>query len=292
MIGLGIMGGAMARHLRARGFVVAGYDPAASRSALARAAGVQVASGVREAAAGASAVVTSLPSEKALEESVSQLLTLERGAAPRPDILELSTLSLDFKQRMQARLASGGFTLLDCPISGTGAQAENRDLVVYASGDSTALARSRPVLEAFSKAVYDLGEFGNGTRLKLIANLLVAIHNVAAAEAIALAKRAGLDPLQACELLGAGAAASRMLALRGPMMATDSYQPATMKLDLWQKDLALIADFVRATGARAPLFLETVPLYDAAVRAGLGSFDTAAVMRVIESQASAQGDPV
>jgi 3-hydroxyisobutyrate dehydrogenase-like beta-hydroxyacid dehydrogenase len=280
VIGLGIMGAAIARNLVAAGFVVVGYDTDAARLAALAPLGVTACHSVAAAAAGARVLLTSLPGDAALDATVDAVL--QAGIAHSPDWLELSTLSLDCKQRNHARLAAAGITLLDCPISGTGAQAARRDLAVYASGDAAAWERCAPVIAGFARANHFVGAFGHGTRLKFVANLLVAVHNVASAEALGLAVRAGLDPAQACELLGTGAAASKILELRGPMMARDVFEPATMKLDVWQKDLALIDAFARDCDAPTPLFSATLPLYAAAVKAGLGPQDTAAVFRIMQ----------
>jgi 3-hydroxyisobutyrate dehydrogenase-like beta-hydroxyacid dehydrogenase len=280
VIGLGIMGAAIARNLVATGFEVAGYDTDEARLAGLATEGVAACASVEAAVTRATVVLTSLPGDAALDATVDAVL--QHGAPNRPDWLELSTLSLDCKQRNHARLAAAGIALLDCPISGTGAQATRRDLAVYASGDATAWQRCAPVIAGFARANHFVGAFGHGTRLKFVANLLVAVHNVASAEALGLAVRAGLDPAQACELLGTGAAASKILELRGPMMAREVYEPATMKLDVWQKDLALIDAFARDCDAPTPLFSATLPLYEAAVQAGLGPQDTAAVYRILK----------
>jgi L-threonate 2-dehydrogenase len=280
VIGLGIMGASIARNLVAAGFEVAGYDTDEARMSALAADGVAACPSAAAAVAGATVLLTSLPGDAALDATVDAVL--QAGLPGTPDWLELSTLSLDCKQRQHARLAAAGIALLDCPISGTGAQAARRDLAVYASGDATAWQRCAPVIAGFARANHFVGAFGHGTRLKLVANLLVAVHNVASAEALGLAVRAGLDPAQACELLGTGAAASKILELRGPMMARGVYEPATMKLDVWQKDLALIDAFARDCNAPTPLFSATLPLYEAAVRAGLGPQDTAAVYRILK----------
>ncbi len=282
VIGLGIMGSAIARNLVAAGFAVTGYDTDDARLAALASHGVSACPSVAAAVARAEVLLTSLPGDAALDATVDAVL--QSGAAHSPDWLELSTLSLDCKQRNHARLAAAQITLLDCPISGTGAQAQRRDLAVYASGDAAAWQRCATVVAGFARTHHFVGSFGHGTRLKFVANLLVAVHNVATAEALGLAVRAGLDPAQACELLGTGAAASKILELRGPMMARDIYEPATMKLDVWQKDLALIAAFARDCDAPTPLFDATLPLYEAAVRAGLGPQDTAAVYRIIRDR--------
>ena len=137
-------------------------------------------------------------------------------------------------------LAAAGHTALDCTLSGTGAQAVNRDLVVYASGDAAVIAAQMPLFGDFARAAHDIGAFGNGSRMKFVANLLVAIHNVAAAEAMVLANAAGLDPDLVVQLAGAGAGASRMFDMRAPMMAARCYTPATMRVSTWQKDMDII----------------------------------------------------
>ena len=117
-----------------------------------------------------------------------------------------------------------------------------------------------------------------------MANLLVAIHNVAAAEAIVLAMKAGLDARKVLKLMTEGAGSSRVLQLRGPMMVKSDYSKATMTLATWQKDMAIIAKFARQVGAKTPLFSETAPIYAAAVTERSDE-DTAAVCAVLEKMA-------
>src|SRR5207237_4377422 len=142
------------------------------------------------------------------------------------------------KLAAEEKLRAAGHVLLDCPISGTGAQAKVKDLVIYASGESAAVAALQPMFAAFSRRAHDLGAFGNGTKMKFVANLLVAIHNVASAEAFVLGIKAGLDPKQLVELVASGVGTSRVFELRAPMMAESSYEEATMKVSIWQKDMA------------------------------------------------------
>lgn len=275
------MGGAFARHLVQAGHRVTGFDPDADRAAENHRRGVTMAVDCAAAAADVELVLLSLPSNTALDRAVTEIVRA-RGAKPRGLIaVELSTLDVACKSRNRHRLEQHGITLLDCPVSGTGAQAQTADIVVYASGDEAAVRKAEPVLRDFSRDLFYLGAFGNGMHMKLIANLLVAVHNVATAEALLLAKRAGIDPDDFCEVVGAGVAQSRVLDLRGPLMASGRYTPATMKLDLWQKDMALIDGFARDAGAPTPLFDATAPLYEAAIRRGLGQLDTAAVFEVL-----------
>jgi 3-hydroxyisobutyrate dehydrogenase-like beta-hydroxyacid dehydrogenase len=225
--------------------------------------------------------LTSLPSIAALEATVTSLL----GAGARGLVVaEHSTLPIEAKEKARARLAGGGIVLLDCPLSGTGAQAVTRDLAVYASGERAGYDRAEPVFKRFARASHYLGAFGNGSKMKFVANLLVAIHNVASAEAMVLGMKAGLDPETIVKVIASGAGTSRVFELRAPLMAKDDY-PATMKIDIWQKDMSIIGDFARQLGVPTPTFDASAPVYDLAQEEGLGGEDTAAVCKVLEGQA-------
>jgi 3-hydroxyisobutyrate dehydrogenase-like beta-hydroxyacid dehydrogenase len=276
VIGLGIMGSAMAANLKRAGYRVVGFDVLEKRRRAHRRAGGLVATTCGDVGTKAGIVICSLPSSAALLQTARDL-----GRLPRPAIvIETSTLPIDVKEAARRRLAGRQITLLDCPLSGTGSQARTRDLVVYASGDRRAYRRATAVLDAVARAHYHVGAFGNGSKVKFVANLLVAIHNVAAAEALVLAKKAGLDPKTTLKVLADGAGSSRMLQVRGPMMVKGDYSKALMKLGIWKKDMAIIDAFARERGARTPLFRATKPLYTAAERRN-ASEDTAAVCRVV-----------
>ena len=194
-------------------------------------------------------------------------------------------MALEDKLAFAAALHEAGHIALDCPISGTGAQAVRKDLVVYASGDTAAIAELEPFFAAFSRAVHDVGAYGNGSRMKFVANLLVAIHNVASAEAMVLGMKAGLDPELLVKLVGAGVGTSKVFDLRAPMMAADDYGAATMKVSVWQKDMAVIGAFAASLGVPTPTFSATVPIYNSAMATGHAADDTAAVCRVLERMA-------
>ena len=147
--------------------------------------------------------------------------------------------------------------MLDCPVSGTGSQAKVKDIVVYASGDSKAIRKLRPLFAGFSRAAHDLGAFGNGSRMKYVANLLVAINNVASAEAMVLGMKAGLDPQTIFDMVTTGAGNSRVFELRAPMMVKGRYDDATMKVAVWQKDMAVIGEFAKRSACPTPLFAAT-----------------------------------
>jgi putative dehydrogenase len=237
---------------------------------------------VRGVADATTTIITSLPSANALIQVATELAQFGRKVV----VIETSTLPIEVKEQARTALARRGSTLLDCPLSGTGAQARTKDIAVYASGDAGVCRSIAPVLEGFSRVNYYVGPFGNGSKMKFAANLLVAIHNVAAAEAMVLAMKSGLDPALSYKVLTDGAGNSRMFQVRGPMMVKGDYSSdVTMKLAVWQKDMNVIADFAKANGCPTPLFAATAPLYLAAT-ANDPMEDTGAVCAVIEKLAN------
>jgi putative dehydrogenase len=277
VVGLGIMGGAIARSLVTAGLQVVGFDTDPQRQAELASYGIKPATSMAELASLTSVIITSLPSASAVHSTILAVA----AATDKKVVIEASTLSLEDKLRARDVLHGGGHIALDCPISGTGAQAETRDLVIYASGDSASIAALEPLFTTFARQTYDVGDFGNGTRMKLVANLLVAIHNVATAEAMMLASKAGLDLKLVVELISSGAGTSRVFEQRAPLMANDCYEPATMKLSVWQKDLAIISKFAETIGCPTPLLNATIPLYATATAKGEHR-DTASVFTVFE----------
>jgi L-threonate 2-dehydrogenase len=279
VIGLGIMGSAMSANLVKAGFTVFGYDPVAAACARLKKAGGTPCDSASDVAKQSRFIVLSLPSEAALDQVCGDLISAKiKGLIAA----ETSTLPETAKRRAWAALAKHGIELLDCPLSGTGAQAVTGDLAVYASGDARAIKAFAPVFEGFARARYDVGEFGNGIRMKLVANLLVAIHNVSTAEALLMGGRMGLDPAQIVKVVADGAGGSRMFQVRGPMMVARSWGEATMKVSTWQKDMRLIGDALNASDTPAPLFSACVPVYNAAMALGHSLDDTGAVYSVLE----------
>jgi 3-hydroxyisobutyrate dehydrogenase-like beta-hydroxyacid dehydrogenase len=282
VIGLGIMGGAIARNLITAGFAVSGFDVDKGRADVAASSGVGIRGSAAEAAADADLVLTSLPSTEALDGTVDALLAAPRGGLI---VAEISTFPIEAKQGAHDRLAAAGIAMLDCPLSGTGAQAVTRDLALYGSGDEAAFERCRDAFAGFARASHHLGAFGNGSRMKFVANLLVAVHNVAAAEAIVLGAKAGLDPERILEVIASGAGNSRIFELRGPMMAKGVYTPPTATMHVLQKDSAIIAEFARALGVDTPMLAAAAPLYDEAEAQGHAEEDVAAVHAVLARRA-------
>ena len=279
IIGLGIMGGAFAQNLIAAGWHVIGYDVAPARRRAIAKRGVEIAAGTAEVAQRARRVITSLPKPSALLETAR---AIAKAGAPQCVIVEMSTFALEDKSKAEAVLRKAGHIMLDCPVSGTGAQAAAKDLVVYASGDSGAIKKLRGLFSGFTRAVHDVGAFGNGSRMKYVANLLVAIHNVASAEAMVLGMKAGLPPQLIFDLIKTGAGNSRIFELRAPMMVKNNYSQPTMKMSVWQKDMDVIDSYARKIAVPTPMFDASKAIYAKALASGHSAEDTAAVCAVLE----------
>jgi 3-hydroxyisobutyrate dehydrogenase-like beta-hydroxyacid dehydrogenase len=281
VVGLGTMGGAMAQHLLTAGYQVIGRDVEPASEQRFAAAGGTVAKSAAAVAAAVDVAILSLPSVAAFEDVVyGPQGFVDAGSTRCRIVVETSTLPRELKKSAHTVLAAHGLELLDCPISGTGGQMAVRDVIYYASGDELAIDAVEPLLRACGRGVFRLGAFGNGTRLKLIANLLVTIHNASAAEALALARAGGIDPGDALPALVAGAGTSRMLEVRGPMMVAEEYEPAAMKVRLFMKDVGIISVFAEEVGCTVPVFEAAARLHEEALEAGFGEADPASVHAV------------
>jgi 3-hydroxyisobutyrate dehydrogenase-like beta-hydroxyacid dehydrogenase len=283
VIGLGIMGGSFSRNLVAAGWRVVGFDIVAGKRKELFKAGVEIAENAKAVAAAAPIIITSLPKPEAL---IATAKAIAAAGLPRRIVAECSTFTIEDKENAEKILRTAGHVTLDCPVSGTGSQAKSGDLVIYASGDRKAIAKVKPVFAGFSRKLYDVGTFGNGSRMKYVANLLVAINNVASAEAMVLGMKAGLDPRTIFEMISNGAGNSRVFELRAPMMVKNDYSDATMKCSVWQKDMDVIGAFAKKMRVPTPLFSATIPVYAAALKSGHANDDTAAVCAVLEARAN------
>lgn len=279
MIGLGVMGLAIAKNLMSSGFTVHGYDIDSLRENLFKAAKGFVGRSVQEVAENAEVLITSLPSAQALMTVCNSLAFI----APRKmTVIETSTLPIKDKMAAKRTLITAQMVLLDCPLSGTGSQAQTKDLVVYGGGQMAAYKKVRRILEGFSRNQFYLGAFGNGIKLKLIANYLVAIHNAATAEALVLAEKANLNLELVLAAIGDSAGQSRMWQVRGPRMAAADYSPM-MSMHLWQKDMGIISDFVANTRAPSPVSDTAKSLYALAYQLGHGDCDSSVIHHILKS---------
>ena len=290
-IGLGIMGGAFAKHLLQTGFDVLGFDPDASRMAQFRRHGGRSATSGGAVASGCQTLITSLPSIKACEAVFLGRDGIATRARRGTVVIETSTMPLETKTAVRDACARRDVIVLDCPISGTGAQAAAKDTSVYASGDQAAVQRCADVFAGFARSMHYCGPFGNGTKLKFVANLLVTIHTLAAAEAMVLGLKSGLDLNVLYKVIRDGAGTSRMFEVRGPLMVANDYSDAHMKGEVYQKDIDVIGDFAARLRCPTPLFEASKAYYSAALAQGYTKDDTAAICAVLEQMAGIHRKP-
>ena len=290
VVGLGLLGSAVASRLRGAGHAVVGYDIVPTcLEQLAALGGTPAKSGA-EVARATEVVCTLLPSLAAVEEAILGAEGVAAGAHPGQTICQMSTISPALTERLAGETGARGLTFLDCPISGTSGMVARGNGVIFVGGDRSTYERWRPLLESILPSAVHIGTVGQAMLLKLVANLLVALNSASAAEALAMATRGGLDPAAVLEVLKTGAATSRMLDVRGPMMVQGEF-PAQMKLDLFMKDLHLIQEAAGAVGARLPLTDVAERLYAAAQSAGHGAEDLAVVITELQDRRSGAGRP-
>ena len=285
IVGVGLLGGAVASRLRAGGHAVVGYDVApASMEQLAALGGTPVKSAA-DVARAAELVCTILPSLATVEDAILGPGGLAAAGRAGQAIVQMSTISPSLTERLARETAARGLVFLDCPISGTSGMVAKGEGVIFVGGERAQYERWKPMLESILPKAVHVGRPGQAMVLKLVANLLVALNSAAAAEALNLARASGLDPQIVVDVLATGAATSRMLEVRGPLMVRGEF-PAQMKLDLFMKDLHLIQDAGQAAGAPLPLTDIAERLYAAAQSRGHGADDLAVIITELERAAT------
>jgi 3-hydroxyisobutyrate dehydrogenase-like beta-hydroxyacid dehydrogenase len=289
VVGLGLLGHAVASRLVAAGHRVMGHDVLPEKARALEALGGKTAPSAEAVAQASEIVCTVLPSLASVEAALLGPHGVLAGAPPRLTLVQMSTISPALTERLAREAAARGVEFLDCPVSGTSAMVAQGDGMLFVGGEPATLERCRPVLEAILPRVVHVGRPGQAMVVKLAANLLVGLHTVAAAEALELVRKAGLDTGEVLDVLTRSAGTSRMLELRGPLIVRQDYPPQ-MKLDLFLKDLGLILEAGRDAAAALPLTALARSLYEAAAAAGLGGQDLAAVATALDRGcASADG---
>ena len=281
LVGVGLLGHAVVSRLRAAGHEVIGHDVVAERVTALITLGGRPGGSVKAVVEAADLVCVVLPSLAAVEEVVLGPAGIAAAARRGQTVAQMSTISPALTERLAAECRARGVGVLDCPVSGTSGMVERGDGLIFVGGERPLYERWRPVLESILPRAVFVGAAGQAMVLKLVANLLVALNSAAAAEALSMAARAGLDLRLALETLTASAASSRMLEVRGPMIARREFPPQ-MKLDLFMKDLHLIQDAAAAVGAPLPLTDAAEALYRQAQTAGRGGEDLAVVVTALD----------
>jgi 3-hydroxyisobutyrate dehydrogenase-like beta-hydroxyacid dehydrogenase len=280
VVGLGLLGHAVAARLRAAGHDVIGHDVVPQRVEGLVALGGRAGGSLDAVVAVADPVCVVLPSLDAVEQVILGPAGIAARARRGQTVVQMSTISPALTERLARDCTARGLGFLDCPVSGTSGMVERGDGIIFVGGERALYERWRPMLESILPRAVLIGTAGQAMVLKLVANLLVALNSAAAAEALSMAERAGLDVRLALDVLTSSAASSRMLEVRGPMIAKREFPPQ-MKLDLFMKDLHLIQDAAAAVGAPLPLTDVAERLYAAARDAGHAGDDLAAVVTAL-----------
>jgi len=290
IIGLGIMGGAMAEALLKAGFTVTGFDVVSAAKQRLKAAGGKALANSTRVLEASDVVLVSVATSAALAQVAEQLCqATKRPAGQRALVVETSTLPIEDKQAFAAAMKRAGLDVMDCPISGTAVRMKDRAWTMFVSGSKAAYKRVEPMLRVFTDNVPYVGAYGNGSKMKFAANHLVAIYNVACAESVNLARKMGLDPKDVLALFGnSPVIGNGVMRLRVPFMIDRRYTPATMKVEVWQKDMQVIGDMAKSVDCPTPLFSACAPIYSAAMAQGLAQSDTASVSEVLARMAGIQ----
>ncbi|PPR68381.1 MAG: 2-(hydroxymethyl)glutarate dehydrogenase [Alphaproteobacteria bacterium MarineAlpha3_Bin2] len=280
VIGLGPMGGNIARLLLERQFKVSGFDLNPDCMAALDDTGLDAAASVTEVAANADVIITSLPSAGALDAVIDGISEHDRAGQI---VIECSTLTVDQKIAAHGRLAEAGKNMLDSPISATPAMLAKMMASIHISGDEAAYQECIAVFEGFTASNFYVGPVGNGSRMKILANYLVHVNTTAAAECMALGQKAGLDPDMIYEVLCKSAGTSKMFEIRGAMMAKSDYREGggTM-FAIYEKDSSIITEFAAQMKSPIDLYVSSRQKMNSAMALGLGHLDTSAVCKAIE----------
>jgi 3-hydroxyisobutyrate dehydrogenase-like beta-hydroxyacid dehydrogenase len=284
IVGVGLLGSAVASRLLDGGFKVTGYDTRPDQLTRLRARGLEAAASLKEVAAGADAAFTILPTPESVETAIlgaEGLLRLLPRSAP---LIQMSTISPTLTRRLAEAAAAAGVAFLDAPMSGTSAMVERGDCTIFAGGDAALVETCRPIFSAIGKRTTHVGPAGSASLAKLATNLLVVLNTAALAEALVLGAKGGLDPRALVDILKDSAGASKMVDVRGPLMAERRFEPQ-MKLDLFLKDLRLMLEEGQRLGVALPLTSLTQQLCLATVSAGRSGEDLAALITTLEQMA-------
>ena len=281
-VGLGIMGGPMARNLREAGFELSVYTRTREKAErFAAEHGVRAAATPAEAAEGADALITMVPDAPQVEE----VLFGEAGAAEAlPDealVVDMSTTSPTSSRAIAERLAPHDF--VEAPVSGSKPKAEDGTLTIFAGGEPAAFERARPLFDAMGELIVHVGPLGHGQMAKLLTNTMGAVHAAVLAEAIRTAKAAGLDEDAFLKVAAGSAGASGVLNLKGRPMFDERWEPVLFKLEHMLKDVRHTLDEARALGIELQLPALAERLYTRADQAGHGEEDFAAIYTAFES---------
>jgi 3-hydroxyisobutyrate dehydrogenase-like beta-hydroxyacid dehydrogenase len=286
-VGLGAMGGRLARRLLAAGHQVSGWNRTPDKARALAAAGLTLAKSAQAAAEGAEAVFVMVTDDEALRAVALGADGIVAGLGAGAVLVEMSTVSAAVMLELSGPVAARGAALLDAPVSGSTITVEQGQASFMVGGDAQALDRVRPWLLAMGTAVTHVGALGLAKTMKVATNLGLAVQMLAFSEAVLLAERAGIARERAVEALLKSVVASPMVKYRGPFVLGQMPTDAWFRVAMIQKDLQLALDAGRAAGVPLPLTAVTQEWMTAARGLGLGDYDFAIVFDVLARLAGA-----
>jgi 3-hydroxyisobutyrate dehydrogenase-like beta-hydroxyacid dehydrogenase len=290
VVGAGRMGAAMVGTLRRAGVEVLVFNRTRPRAeAVAEATGAAVAATAREAAAGAQVVLSSLADDAAVEAAFTGPDGVVAGLRPGTVVCESSTIDPGTVRRLRPLVEDRGAHLLDTPVSGSVSTVEAGQLAIMAGGDPAVLDRVRPVLEPLAKQVFHMGELGSGAVMKLTVNSVLHGLNLALAEGLVLAERAGVARETAYEVIASSAVAAPFVHYKREAFEHPGEPPVAFSLDLVSKDLDLVLDLAAQAGASMEQAATNRQVVRAAVAAGLGTHDLSELATYLRSAAPDAG---
>jgi 3-hydroxyisobutyrate dehydrogenase-like beta-hydroxyacid dehydrogenase len=281
IIGVGLLGSAVASRLLQAKFQVKSYDTRPAQVKALQSQGLIAAASIREAVAQAAAVFTILPSLESVETTILGEGGLIETAPRECTLIQMSTISPELTRRLAAAALAGGLGFLDTPMSGTSAMVERGDCTIFVAGDRARAGACQAIFDAIARKTHYVGDAGMASLAKLATNLLVGLNTAALAEALVLGTKGGLSPDVLVEILKESAGASKMVDVRGPLMANRRFD-AQMKIDLFLKDFKLILEEGLRLGVPLPLTSVTQQLTTATATAGRGNEDLAAIITTFE----------
>jgi 3-hydroxyisobutyrate dehydrogenase-like beta-hydroxyacid dehydrogenase len=287
VVGMGRMGGAMARTLDRAGFVVRVWNRTSSRAhEVVVGTRAEVAASPAEACEGAGVVISSLADDAAVLDTYLGPAGIASGVRDGQIVLEMSTIAPVTVHRLAPLIEAAGAALLDAPVSGSVPAADRGELIVMAGGDPAALDRARRVLDALASKVFHVGGSGAGATVKLAVNALVHAIDVGLSEALVLAERAGVERAVAYDVFAAGAAAAPFVVYKREAFEHPDEAPAAFTLDLMAKDLDLILSLANEVGARMDQAEQNRRTVESALAAGFAGRDMSAVAEWLRAVAS------
>jgi 3-hydroxyisobutyrate dehydrogenase-like beta-hydroxyacid dehydrogenase len=280
LVGIGLLGSALAERMLAAGLQVFGFDVDGSRGTRLKELGGQFAAAPSEVTASCEQIVLCLPDSNVVASVLSAMgETISASAL----VIDATTGDPDSMAMLAGQLAERGIGYIDATIAGSSEQVRHGEAVVIVGGDDRDVRRAEPILTSWSDRRLHVGPAGSGARLKLVVNLVLGLNRAVLAEGLSLAKACGIDPATALDVLKATPAYSKVMDTKGPKMIAREYAPQA-RLAQHAKDVRLIRELALKYGALTPLSEVHAALLQTAIALGYANADNSAVIEAFQAR--------